>query len=315
MARFLLRRLGLAVPALWLVSALIFSLAEIVPGDVARTILGPYATPAQIAALRHQLGADRPLVVRYAAWLGGFITGNWGDSLVLRRPVRPFVFTRLANSLQLALVTLVLVIPVSLALGILAGLHEDRPLDRVISLVGLSLTAIPEFVSGVILLVVLGVGLGWFPIIAQPPPGVGPVGRVRYLVLPAIPLMFVLFGYIARMARAGMVDVMGSGYIRTAVLKGLPPLHVIFHHALRNALLPAIAVIGSQIGWLVGGLVVVETLFTYPGLGKLIYDSAIGHDVPVLEATALLVATIFMLSNLAADAVVALLQPRVRFSS
>ncbi|TMJ11060.1 MAG: ABC transporter permease [Bacillati bacterium ANGP1] len=302
MARFLLRRLGLVVPALWLVSALIFALAEIVPGDVARTVLGPYATPDQVAALRHQLGADRPLVVRYAAWLGGFVTGNWGDSLVLHRPVRPFVFARL-------------VIPVSLALGVLAGLHEDRPLDRVISLVGLSLTAIPEFVSGVILLVVLGVQLRWFPIIAQPPPGVGPAGRIRYLALPAIPIAFVLFGYIARMARAGMVDVMGSAYIRTAVLKGLPPLYVITHHALRNALLPAIAVIGSQIGWLVGGLVVVETLFTYPGLGKLIYDSALAHDVPVLEATALLVAAIFMLSNLAADAMVALLQPRVRSAS
>ena len=315
MARFLLRRLGLVVPALWLVSALIFALAEIVPGDVARTVLGPYATPDQVASLRHQLGADRPLVVRYAAWLGGFVTGNWGDSLVLHRPVRPFVFARLGNSLQLALVALVLVIPVSLALGVLAGLHEDRPLDLVISLVGLSLTAIPEFVSGVILLVVLGVQLRWFPIIAQPPPGVGPAGRIRYLALPAIPIAFVLFGYIARMARAGMVDVMGSAYIRTAVLKGLPPLYVITHHALRNALLPAIAVIGSQIGWLVGGLVVVETLFTYPGLGKLIYDSALAHDVPVLEATALLVAAIFMLSNLAADAMVALLQPRVRSSS
>ncbi len=315
MARFLLRRLGLAVPALWLTSALIFALAEIVPGDVARTILGPYATPAQVQALRHELGQDRPLVVRYAHWLGGFLVGRWGESLVLHRPVRPFVFARLANSLQLALVALVLVVPLSLVLGVLAGLHEDRPLDRAISLVGLALTAIPEFVSGVILLVVLGVRLGWFPIIAQPPPGVGAAGRLRYLVLPAIPLMFVLFGYIARMARAGMVEVMGSGYIRTAVLKGLPPRYVITHHALRNALLPAIAVIGSQIGWLVGGLVVVETLFTYPGVGKLIYDSAIGHDVPVLEATALLVAAIYMLSNLAADAVVALLQPRVRASS
>ena len=314
MARFLLRRLGLAVPALWLVSVLIFALAEIVPGDVARTILGPYATPDQVASLRHQLGADRPLVVRYAAWLEGFATGSWGDSLVLHRPVRPFVFTHLANSLQLALVTLALTIPVSLALGVIAGLHENRPVDHAISLVGLSLTAVPEFVSGVILLIVLGVQLKWFPIVAQPPPGVGVIGRLRYLILPAIPLMFVLFGYIARMARAGMVDAMGSGYIRTAVLKGLPASYVITHHALRNALLPAITVIGSQIGWLVGGLVVVETLFTYPGLGKLIYDSAIAHDVPVLEATALLVATMFMLSNLAADAVVAFLQPRVRAS-
>jgi len=314
MARFLLRRLGLVLPALWLVSVLIFGLAEIVPGDVGRTILGPYATPAQVAALRHDLGADRALPVRYAAWLARFVTGAWGDSLVLHRPVRPLVFARLANSFRLAAIALVLVIPVSVALGVLAGLNEDRPLDRAVSIAGLSLTAIPEFVSGVILLVVFGVQLRWFPIIAEPALDAGWGVRLHNLLLPAIPLMFVLFGYIARMARAGVVAVMDSTYIRTALLKGLPRWYVVTHHALRNALLPTIAVIGAQIGWLVGGLVVVETLFTYPGLGKLIYDAALGHDVPVLEAATLLVATIFMLSNLAADVTVALLNPRVRYA-
>ncbi len=314
MVRFLLRRLGLIVPTLWLVSLLIFGLAEIVPGDVARTILGPYATPQQVEALRHQLGADRPLLVRYAHWLSNFVTGNWGDSVILHTPVRPFVFARLANSVQLALVALLITIPISLVLGVLAGLHVDRPTDLAISVIGLALTAIPEFVSGVLFLVVFGVQLGWFPIIAEVPPGATLVERLRHLLLPAIPLMLVLFGYIARMARAGMVDVMDSAYIRTAVLKGLPRWYVVTHHALRNALLPTITVIGAQVGWLVGGLVVVEILFTYPGLGKLIYDSAIGHDIPVLEATALVVATIFMVSNLTADLVVALLNPRIRYA-
>ncbi len=299
---------------LWLVSVLIFVLAEIVPGDVGRTILGPYATPGQVAALKHQLGADRPLLTRYVSWLRNFSTGHWGDSLVLRRAVRPLVVDRLANSLQLALLALVLVVPLSLALGIAAGLNEDRIADRAISLVGLSLTAIPEFVSGVVLLVVFGVELGWFPIVAQPPPGVSAAEKLRHLILPSVPLMLVLFGYLARMVRAGMIEVMDSGYIRTAVLKGLPSSYVVVHHALRNALLPAITVVGSQVGWLVGGLVVVETLFTYPGLGKLIYDSAIGHDIPVLEAATLVVAAIFMLSNAAADLVVALLNPRVRYA-
>jgi peptide/nickel transport system permease protein len=314
MARFLFRRFALMVPTLWLVSLLVFALAEIVPGDVARTILGPYATPAQAAALRHQLGADRPLALRYADWLGHVVTGRWGDSLVLHTPVLPLVVTRLGNSLQLALVALLFIVPVSLALGVAAGLHQDRPIDHAIGVTGLSLTAIPEFVSGVIVLVLFGVRLHWFPIIAEPPPGAGPVERLRHLVLPSIPLMLVLFGYISRMARAGMVAVMDSPYIRTAALKGLPRWYVITHHALRNALLPTITVIGSQIGWLVGGLVVVETLFTYPGVGKLIYDSALGHDIRVLEATTLLVAVIFMLSNLAADVAVILLNPRVRYS-
>lgn len=299
---------------LLLVSLLIFGLAEVVPGDVARTILGPYATPEQVNALRHQLGADRPLLSRYTAWLGNFLRGSWGDSLVLRRPVRPLVFDRLRNSLQLAALALFLVVPLSLALGIVAALHEDRLLDHAISVFGLSLTAVPEFVSGVILLVIFGVELGWFPIVAAPPPEARLVERLRDLVLPTLPLMFVLFGYLARMVRAGMVEVMASGYIRTAVLKGLPSWYVITHHALRNALLPSITVVGSQVGWLVGGLVVVETLFTYPGLGKLIYDSAIAHDIPVLEAAALVVAVVFMLSNAAADLAVILLNPRVRYA-
>jgi len=299
---------------LWLVSFLIFGLAEVVPGDVARTILGPYATPDQLNVLRHQLGADRPLLNRYTAWLGNFLQGKWGDSLVLRRPIRALVFDRLQNSLQLAVLALIFVVPLSLVLGIIAALHEDRLLDHTISIVGLSLTAIPEFVSGVILLVIFGVELGWFPIIAAPPAQAGLGERLQHLVLPTLPLTFVLFGYLARMVRAGMVEVMASGYIRTAVLKGLPFWYVITHHALRNALLPFITIVGSQVGWLVGGLVVVETLFTYPGLGKLIYDSAIAHDIPVLEAAALIVASILMISNAAADLAVMLLNPRVRYA-
>ncbi len=312
MGRLIVRRLLFIVPTLWLVSVLIFSLAEIVPGDVGRTILGPYATPEQVAALDHQLGADRPIVVRYANWVGHFLVGRWGDSIVLGVPIRPLVFQRLWNSLQLALIALVVIIPVSIALGVLAGLKRDGPLDRSISVIGLSLTAIPEFVSGVILLVLFAVLLHWFPVTAAVSPGSKIPTRLHALILPAFPLMFVLFGYISRMARAGTVDVLESAFVRTAVLKGLPRRRVIFRHVLRNALLPTITVIGAQIGWLVGGLVVIETLFNYAGIGKLMIDSAIGHDVPVLEATVLLVAAIYMLSNLAADVVVAFLNPRVR---
>ncbi len=312
MGRLIVRRLLFILPTLWLVSVLIFSLAEIVPGDVGRTILGPYARPAQVSALDHQLGADRPIVVRYAHWVGGFIVGRWGDSIVLDVPIRPLVFQRLWNSIQLALVALVIIIPLSIALGVLAALKRDGPLDRSINVVGLSLTAIPEFVSGVILLVTFAVALHWFPVTAAVPPGSGIMTRLHALILPSFPLMFVLFGYISRMARAGTAEVLESAYVRTAVLKGLPRRRVILRHVLRNALLPTVTVIGAQIGWLVGGLVVIETLFNYAGIGKLMIDSAIGHDVPVLESTVLLVAAIYMLSNLTADVIVALLNPRVR---
>lgn len=298
-----------------LVSVLVFALAEIVPGDVGRTILGPFATAEHVHELDHELGVDRPLPVRYADWISGFLAGDWGESPVLQREVRPLVFERLGSSLQLALVALIIIVPLSVGLGVLAGLKEGRLLDRTISIVGLSLTAIPEFVSGVILLVAFGVALNWFPVISQIPAGTGFLERIHRLVLPSIPLMFVLFGYIARMARAGTIDALESAYVRTAVLKGLPWRHVVARHVLRNSLLPTITVVGTQIGWLVGGLVVIETLFSYPGIGKLMYDSAKAHDVPMLEATVLLVGFIYMLSNFAADLLYGLLNPRIRYAA
>ena len=315
MARFIARRLALMLVTLVLVSVLVFALAEIVPGDVGRTILGPFATAEHVHELDHELGVDRPLPVRYADWISGFLTGDWGESPVLQREVRPLVFERLGSSLQLALVALIIIVPLSVGLGVLAGLKEGRLLDRTISIVGLSLTAIPEFVSGVILLVAFGVALNWFPVISQIPAGTGFLERIHRLVLPSIPLMFVLFGYIARMARAGTIDALESAYVRTAVLKGLPWRHVVARHVLRNSLLPTITVVGTQIGWLVGGLVVIETLFSYPGIGKLMYDSAKAHDVPMLEATVLLVGFIYMLSNFAADLLYGLLNPRIRYAT
>jgi peptide/nickel transport system permease protein len=291
---------------------LIFSISEVLPGDVGRTILGPYAPVASVKALDHQLGFDRPLVTRYFSWLGNFLKGNWGDSLVLQQPVLGLIGSRLVNSLLLAAVALVIIVPLSIFLGVLAGLRQDGFLDRTISIVTLSLTVIPEFVSGVILLVIFTVALRWFPFSATAPPGSGIGTRLYHLILPAIPLMFVEMGYIARMARAGTVEVQSLPYVRTAVLKGLPRRRIVLRHVLRNALVPTVTVIGAQTGWLIGGLVVVETLFTYQGLGSLMLTSATGHDVPVLEAAVLVFAAIYMFSNLAADVIVAYLSPRIR---
>lgn len=314
MKRLIVRRLLLMVPTLFIVSFLVFLMAEVVPGDVGRSILGPYASAKQVAALDHQLGVDKPFVERYASWVGDFLIGKWGESPVLQQPVLSLTLQRLANSLLLAAIAIVIIVPTSIALGVLAALRRDSLLDRLISVTSLSLTVIPEFVSGVVLLVLLAVELHVFPVTGQPPPGSSVLTRIYYLLLPAIPLMFIEMGYIARMARAGMLEVLDLPYTRTAILKGMPRRWVITHHVLRNALLPTVTVIGNQIGWLVGGLVVVETLFNYPGIGKLMVDSATLHDVKVLEATVLLVAVIFMLSNLTADVVVALLNPRVRLA-
>jgi peptide/nickel transport system permease protein len=312
--RYFLKRFGLALITLVLVSLAVFAIAEVLPGDVGRTILGPYASNEQVARLNHELGNDRPLPVRYGDWIGGFVTGDWGESQLLGAPVRSLVSERLKNSLILGGFALLLIIPLSIGLGVLAALHYGKFLDRLISVTGLSLIALPEFVAGVILLVVFAVELGWFPV-SSTVPSANPVDVFQQLLLPSIPLMLVLFGYISRMARAGTVESLHSNYVRTAILKGLPRRTVIARHVLRNALLPTISVVSVQVGYLVGGLVVIETLFNYPGIGKLVLDSAVGHDLPVLEATVLTVALLYMVSNLVADVLYAVLNPRTRLAS
>lgn len=309
--RFLLRRLWLSAITLVLVSVVVFAVAEVLPGDVGRTILGPFATNEQVERLNRELGLERPLVVRYAGWLGDFVRGEWGDSFLLNTPVRPLVVERAVNSVLLGAFALAFIVPVSIGLGVLAALYRDGFIDRAISVTGLSLIALPEFVVGVIVLVIFAVELGWFPVSSQVP-SANPVDVVRQFFLPSIPLMLVLFGYIARMARAGTVEALASDYVRTAVLKGLSRWALIWRHVLRNALLPTISVVSVQVGYLFGGLVVVETLFNYPGIGKLLLDSAVGHDLPVLEATVLVVALLYMLSNLVADSLYAVLNPRIR---
>jgi peptide/nickel transport system permease protein len=313
MRRFILKRLGLTLITLVLISFAVFLVAQILPGDVGRAMLGPYASNAEVTRFDHQLGVDRPLPVQYWNWITNFIRGNWGQSYLLSTPVRPLVFQRLLNSLALGAFALLLILPVSIGLGVVAALDYGKLGDRVISIVGLSLIALPEFVIGILLLVVFSIQLGWFPV-ASTVPSANPVDIVRQLLLPSIPLMLVLFGYISRMARAGTIVSLNSNYARTAVLKGLPRRVVIRRHVLRNSLLPTITVVSVQIGYLVGALVVIETLFNYPGMGKLVLDSAIGHDIPMLEATMLMVAIIYMVSNLAADVLLAILNPRIRLA-
>ena len=312
MLRLIGRRLLLMIPTLILVSILVFSLAEVLPGDVGRSILGPYATQEQVQLLNQKLGTDKPLYERYARWAGTFVTGDWGDSPLLNVPVRPMVMTALGNSLLLAGFALVIIVPVSILLGVFAGLRRDSVLDRGITISTLSMTVIPEFVSGVVLLYVFAVWLKWLPVTAMPPEGSPFYERFYYLILPAIPLMFLELGYIARMARVGTVQVLAMPYIRTAVLKGLPRRRVIFGHVLRNAMVPTVTVIGSQVGWLIGGLVVIEWLFVYPGIGRIMVDAAQTHDVVMLEASVLVVALLYMVANLIADIVVAMLNPRIR---
>lgn len=313
MTRYILKRLGLTVITLVIVSFVVFAASQLLPGDVGRTILGPYASQEQVDALDKSLGNDKPLPVRYWNWASDFVKGDWGVSPVQNVEVRPLVLGRLKNSLYLGAFAMVLIVPFSIFMGIVAALNYGKTADRAISIIGLSFIALPEFVIGVILIVVFAVQLGWFPTSSQVP-GTNPVDWFRQLLLPAIPIMFVLFGYISRMARTGTVDALQANYTRTAILKGLPRRHVVSRHVVRNSMLPTITVVSVQVGYLVGGLLVVETLFAYPGIGQLTLESANGHDLPTLEACVLMIAIIYCFANLIADLAYGILNPRVRLA-
>jgi peptide/nickel transport system permease protein len=312
MAAFLLRRLGFMILTLLLLSLIIFSAGQILPGDPGRAVLGPFASQSAVQTLDHQLGADRPLVTRYLSWLGGLWHGDFGTSYAYRSAVEPFVRAALINSIKLALLAFVIVVPLGIIGGVIAALYEGRPADRVISVTGLSLSSVPEFVSGIVVIVVFGVTLKVLPVTASAGAGAGVFDQFRHLILPAIPLVLILFGYIARMARAGTIEALNSDYARTAVLKGLPETTVIRRHILRNSLLPTITVIATQTGYLIGGLVVVETLFNYQGLGNLIYKAAVGKDFAMLEAGVLIIGVVYVVATLVADLLLTLLNPRLR---
>ncbi len=315
MATYILKRLGLAIITLFLLSLIVFFAGQVLPGDPGRAILGNLASPSAVSALDHQLGVDRPLVVQYFSWVGNLLQGNMGTSYQYRTPVEPFVQAALLNSLKLAALAFIVVVPLGIAGGVLAALNAGRATDRVISVVGLSAATVPEFVSGIVVIVIFAVGLKVLPVTASAGQGASPASQFQHLILPAIPLVFVLFGYIARMARAGTIEALDSDYTRTATLKGLRRSVVIRRHVLRNSLLPTITVIATQTGYLIGGLVVVETLFNYQGIGNLIYRAATAKDFPMLEAGVLVIGVVYMVATLLADLLNTQLNPRLRLGS
>ena len=315
MTTYLLRRLGLAVITLWLLSLIVFFAGQVVPGDPGRTILGPLASPGAVAILDHQLGVDRPLLVQYWTWVTGLLHGDMGLSYQFRSPVAPFIGAALVNSFKLAGLAFIVVVPLGILGGVIAALNYGRGIDRVISVTGLSAATVPEFVSGIVVIVIFGVELKWFPVSASAGAGASPLTQLDHLILPAIPLILVLFGYIARMARAGTIEALESDYARTATLKGLSRPVMIRRHILRNSLLPTITVIATQTGYLIGGLVVVEVLFNYQGIGKLIFQAAQGKDFAMLEAGVLTIGIVYMIATLIADILYTLLNPRLRLGS
>jgi peptide/nickel transport system permease protein len=315
MGRFLLKRLGLALITLWLLSVFVFVGAQVLPGNVARRILGPFADQAAVENLNHELGTDRSLLTQYWDWITSFFQGDLGNSLAYDVPVSSLISDALMNSLKLAALAFVLVVPLAVLGGVIAALKRDRAVDRVITLGGLSLSVIPEFVTGIMLILIFALWLDVLPVSANAPDNADPLTQIKYLLLPAFTLVLLLFGYIARITRAGTIESLDADYTRTAVLKGLPRRTVVRRHVLRNSLLPTIAVVATQTGYLIGGLVIIETLFNYPGMGRLIFTAATQKDFPLLEAAVLIVGIGFLIANLIADLAYSLLNPRIRYAA
>jgi peptide/nickel transport system permease protein len=314
-ARFIAKRVALGLITLVLLSMLVFFMANVLPGNVGRRVLGPFASPTAVAQLNHTLGTDQPIIKQYLDQMSGYLHGDMGRSVSTRQPISDVLWPALGHSIKLAILAFIIVVPLSILGGVIAALKEGSTRDRVITVGGLSATAVPDFVWAVLLLIVFSLGLGIFPSTASWPDGSGVLTQIRYLLLPAFCLVFVLFGYIARMARAGTIEALDADYTRTAVIKGLPQRKVLWRHVLRNSLLPTIAVIATQVGYLMGGLVVIELIFNYQGIGQMIFRAATQKDFPALEAAVLVVGIVFLLSTLAADILYSILNPRVRLGS
>ncbi|MCS5735656.1 ABC transporter permease [Herbiconiux daphne] len=309
---YLATRAVMAAGALVVVSILVFGLVSLLPGDILVSRLGSQALPEQYQALAAQLGLDRPLWQQYLDWVGGFVRGDWGVSWMRDEPVSGLVIGRLVNSLMLGTVVLVMLIPLSFGLGIISGLRPGGVIDRVVSVLGSALLVVPEFVTGVLLLMLFSVQLKWFPVSSAPPADGDFFATVRVLILPAIPVVLASFGYLARLIRAGTLEVADAAYVRTATLKGLSRSRVIGAHIVRNAVPSSVSVTLLHVGTILGGLVIVEQLFSYSGLGKLIVDSTVSHDTPVLLAAAMVAGALTLAAIILGDIMLLVLDPRAR---
>jgi peptide/nickel transport system permease protein len=313
--RYVIRRLALSIVTLFLLVTIVFVIVHVLPGDIGRQIAGPFAPQETVDLINKQLGANEPLHVQYVHLLKQTVTFNFGDSFQFNRPVRGLLWSALWRSAKLVLLALVLTIPLGIMAGVFAARRRNTAADRSVVTLGLASSSIPDFVSGVTLQYLIGVKLGWLPVLALAPSGSGPITQIRYLLLPALALVVVYFGYIARMTRAGTIQALDADYTRTAVMKGLESRRVMRRHVMRNALQPTVAVVGVQIGYLFGGLVALERIFNYPGLGNLIFVAASRKDIPLLTAAVILVGIIYMVCTLAADLVIAWMNPRARLEA
>ncbi len=304
-------RLGLGLFTLLLISLLIFLAVGLLPGDIAQQVLGQSATPETVAAFRRELGLDQPLTWRYLTWIGGILTGDFGQSLANGRPVAELLSARLGNTLFLAAYAAAIAIPLAVLLGLLAAMWRGTWFDRVINIMTLSAISFPEFFVAYILMFWLSVHMGWFPSVADPGAAPDFFDMLRRAFLPAITLVLVVTAHMMRMTRAAVLNVLAEPYVTMARLKGASRWRIITRHALPNALAPISNVIAINVAWLITGVVIVEVVFVYPGLGQLMVDSVTNRDMPVVQACALIFASVYILLNLLADVLAIATNPRL----
>ena len=313
MLRFLLNRIGSMLVTMLVISILVFFIAEVVPIDPARNALGRWASQQAVDELREKMGLDRPVIVRYFHWISNGLRGDLGESIHFRRPVSELVKVRLGRSLALAGLGFLFMMPLGLALGCIAGIAEGRLLDRIISVSASIFVSMPAFASGIFLIVIFALWLGWLPGASIYDPDASLLEFLRKMILPIMVLAFDEIGYLARMTRVSMAEVLESDYIRTAVLKGIPKTKIIWRHALRNALIAPFTAIMLHVNWLIGGVVIVEVLFNYQGLGRLLLESAMRNDIILLEGGTLVLTFVAVSSQVIADIGIYLMNPRIRF--
>jgi peptide/nickel transport system permease protein len=313
MRRLVVRRLALGLLTLWLISLVVFAAVLALPGDAATAILGREATPDRVAALRAQLNPEDSLISQYLQWIGGVLTGSFGTSAATQEPVSELLSSRVANTAFLVFVASVVAIPLSIGLGVLMAMKRDRPVDHIGSTVTLVLAALPEFVIGIGLVFLAATTVvQWFPAVSLLPPGTQAWEQPDVVVLPAATLVLAVTPYISRIMRGSMVEVLESEYVTMARLKGLPERTVIWRHAVPNAIVPAIQVSALQMAWMAGGVVVVEYVFSYPGIGAALVGAVEDRDMPVVQTVTMLAAGVYVVLNLLADLATIFVTPRLR---
>ena len=308
--KMILKRLGLGVLTLMLLSLLIFLSVEALPGDLAETILGQQATPENVAAIRKELGLDLPAHTRYLNWLGGMLQGDFGNSLALKKPISGLIAPRLLNTLFLTLYTACIAVPLALILGMAASLFRNGYFDRISNATALSAISMPEFFVGYIMIYFFALS-GYFPSMANINPNTAFIDKLYVCFLPALTLTLVVTAHMMRMTRAAIINVLALPYIEMANLKGVKPRRVIVHHALPNAIAPIVNVVALNLAYLITGVVIVEIVFVFPGLGQLMVDGVKFRDVPVVQATALIFASAYVGLNLLADIISTITNPRL----